>query len=317
MRDFHGVYIPVPTPFRGERVALDGLKANFARWNATALAGYVVLGSTGEFPMLSESERDAVLVAARESIPREKAFIAGTGANSTLHTIRQTKRAAEIGADAVIVITPHYFTKGFAQPSAQIRHYLAVAEASPVPVMLYNYPLNTGINLEPDTVARIAEHPNICGIKDSSGNIPQAAHIIHLTPKSFHVLVGSAAALVPALPIGASGGILALGNIAPREFCDIYALARDGRWDEAQAIAARMMLADRGGIRALRHRRAQGGAGPAGPVRRAVPGAARHSGRRCHRRDHGEPGLGRAPLAVRTPRAMRVDIKREGMEKWL
>jgi len=246
MRDFHGVYIPVPTPFRGEQVALDGLRANFARWNATALAGYVVLGSTGEFPMLSESERDAVLVAARESIPREKACIAGTGAHSTLHTIRQTRRAAEIGADAALVITPHYFTKGFTAPSAQIRHYLAVAEASPIPVLLYNYPANTGINLEPDTVARIAEHPNVCGMKDSSGNIPQAAHVIHLTPKSFHVMVGSAAALVPALPIGASGGILALANIAPREFCEIYALAREGRWDEAQALAARMMLADRG-----------------------------------------------------------------------
>jgi 4-hydroxy-2-oxoglutarate aldolase len=196
--------------------------------------------------MLSESERDAVLVAARESIPREKACIAGTGAHSTLHTIRQTRRAAEIGADAALVITPHYFTKGFTAPSVQIRHYLAVAEASPIPVLLYNYPANTGINLEPDTVARIAEHPNVCGMKDSSGNIPQAAHVIHLTPKSFHVMVGSAAALVPSLPIGASGGILALANIAPREFCEIYALARNGRWDEAQALAARMMLADRG-----------------------------------------------------------------------
>src|SRR5439155_1645224 len=125
-RDFHGVYVPVPTPFRGDQVATDRLKANLAKWNATDLAGYVVLGSTGEFPMLSEAERDAVLVAAREAIPRGKAFLAGTGANSTLHTIRQTKRAAEIGADAAIVITPHYFTKGFAQAGAQVRHYVAV-----------------------------------------------------------------------------------------------------------------------------------------------------------------------------------------------
>ncbi len=246
MRDFHGVYVPVPTPFRGEDVAVDRLKANFAKWNATDLAGYVVLGSTGEFPMLSEAERDTVLGAAREAIPRNKVFLAGTGANSTLHTIRQTKRAAAIGADAAIVITPHYFTKAFAQPAAQVRHYLAVAEASPIPVMLYNFPLNTGINLEPETVARIAEHPNVCGIKDSSGNMPQAAHTIHLTPKSFHVLVGSAAALLPALPIGASGGILALANIAARELCEVYALAREGRWEEAKALAARMMLADRG-----------------------------------------------------------------------
>jgi len=226
MREFDGVFIPVPTPYKGEAVAADRLKANLERWNEVGLGGYVILGSTGEFPMLSEAERDAVLVAARESIPREKAFIAGTGSNATLLTIRQTKRAAEFGADAAIVITPHYFTKAFSQPAAQVRHYLAVADASPIPVMLYNFPLNTGINLEPDTVARIAEHPNVCGIRDSSGNIPQAAQFIHLTPKSFHVLVGAAAALLPALTIGSAGGILALAAIAAREFVDVHALAR-------------------------------------------------------------------------------------------
>jgi len=195
--------------------------------------------------MLSEAERERVLVAAREAIPKDKAFLAGTGTNSTLHTIRQTKRAAELGADAAIVITPHYFTKGFSQGAAQIRHYLAVADASPIPIMIYNFPLNTGINLEADTVAKIAQHPNVCGIKDSSGNIPQAAQIIDQTPKTFHVLVGSASALLPSLAIGSSGGILALALICAREFCDVYALAKGGRWDEAREIAARMMLADR------------------------------------------------------------------------
>jgi len=143
------------------------------------------------------------------------------------------------------VITPHYFTKGFSQGAAQIRHYLAVADASPIPIMIYNFPLNTGINLEADTVAKIAQHPNVCGIKDSSGNIPQAAQIIDQTPKTFHVLVGSASALLPSLAIGSSGGILALALICAREFCDVYALAKGGRWDEAREIAARMMLADR------------------------------------------------------------------------
>jgi 4-hydroxy-2-oxoglutarate aldolase len=243
---FEGVFIPVTTPFRGDDVAPDRLAANLRRWNATALAGYVVLGSTGEFPMLSEAERDRLLVAAREAIPRDKLCIAGTGTNSTLHTIRQTKRAAEIGADAALVITPHYFTRGFGQPDAQIRHYLAVAEASPIPVMLYNFPLNTGVNLEADTVARIAAHPNVCGIKDSSGNIPQCAQIIDQTPKSFHVLVGAASALLPSLAIGSSGAIVALGNIAAREWCEVYALATAGRWPEAREIAARLMPADRG-----------------------------------------------------------------------
>ncbi|MGH7308163.1 MAG: dihydrodipicolinate synthase family protein [Candidatus Rokuibacteriota bacterium] len=245
MPSFDGVFIPVTTPFRGDDVAADRLAANLRSWNATALAGYVVLGSTGEFPMLSEAERDQVLTAAREAIPRDKRFIAGTGTNSTLHTIKQSKRAAELGADAVIVITPHYFTRPFGRPEAQVRHYLAVAEASPVPVMIYNFPLNTGINVEAETVAKIAAHPNVCGIKDSSGNIPQCAQILDQTPKSFSVLVGAASALLPGLAIGASGGILALANISAREWCDVYALARAGRWDEAREIAARMMPADR------------------------------------------------------------------------
>jgi len=246
VRSLEGVSIPVPTPFRGEDVVPERLAANIQRWNTTALTGYVVLGSTGEFPMLSEAERDRVLVAAREAIPRDKAFIAGTGTNSTLHTVRQTRRAAEIGADAAIVITPHYFTKGFGQPAAQVRHYIAVADASPIPIVVYNFPANTGLNLDAETVAKIALHPNVAGIKDSSGNIPQAAQILDQTPKTFHVLVGAAAALLPGLAIGASGGILALGVIAAREFSDVYALARAGRWDEARELAARMMPADRG-----------------------------------------------------------------------
>jgi dihydrodipicolinate synthase/N-acetylneuraminate lyase len=246
MASFEGVYIPVPTPFRGDDVVPERLADNLRRWNQTPLSGYVVLGSTGEFPMLSEGERDRVLAAAREAIPRDKKFIVGTGTNSTLHTIRQTRRAAEQGADAVIVITPHYFTKGFGQAAAQIRHYVAVAEASPIPVLIYNFPVNTGINLEAETVAKIAQHPNVCGIKDSSGNIPQAAQIIDQTPKSFHVLVGAASALLPGLAIGSAGGILALANISAREWCDVYAQARSGRWDEAREIAARLMSADRG-----------------------------------------------------------------------
>jgi len=247
VRDLEGVYLPVPTPFRGDAVAVERLKANLLRWSEVGFDGFVVLGLAGECPMLSEAEREAVLVAARAAIPREATFIAGSGHDSTLLTIRQTRRAAEIGADAVSVITPHHLAKGFATPGAQIRHYLAVAEASPIPVMLYNAPRDTGINLEPDTVARIAEHPNVCGIEDSSGDIPQAAQIVHLTPKSFRVLVGASAALLPALAIGGAGGVLALAAIAARELVEVYGLARQGRWEEAKEIAARLMRADRGG----------------------------------------------------------------------
>ncbi len=246
MASFEGVFVPLTTPFRGEEVAPERLQRNIEQWNATDLAGYVLLGSTGEFPMLNDVERDRVLAAAREVIPHGKTFIAGTGAHSTFHTVRQTRRAAELGADAAIVVTPHYFTKAFTSSAAQVHHYHAVADASPVPVLIYNDPLNTGINLDAETVATIANHPNIRGIKDSSGNIPQAAQIIDQTPKTFHVLVGSAGALLPALAIGESGGVLALALIAAREFCQVYDLVRGERWHEARELAARMMVADRG-----------------------------------------------------------------------
>jgi 4-hydroxy-2-oxoglutarate aldolase len=244
--ELDGVFIPVTTPYRGDDVATERLAGNLRAWSATDLAGFVVLGSTGEFPMLSDEERERVLAASREAIPRGKLFLAGTGADSTRHTIARTKRAAEFGADVAVVVTPHYFTKPFANQAAQVRHYHAVADGSPIPVMLYNYPANTGINLEAETVARIAAHPNVCGIKDSSGNIPQCAQIIDQTPKSFHVLVGSASALLPSLAIGSSGGVLALAQIAARAFCDVFRFARQGRWDEARGVAARMTVAERG-----------------------------------------------------------------------
>jgi len=244
--ELSGVFAPAPTPFRGDAVALDRLRDNVRRWSESPLAGVMLLSSTGEFPLLSEGERDAVLAAAREALPRHKAMLAGTGHDSTQLTIRQTRRAAEIGADVAVAITPHYFTGRFGQPAAQVRHYLAVAEASPIPVMIYHQPANTGIELEPEAVARIAEHPNVCGIVDASGHIPQLAQYVQLTPKSFHVLVGGVAALLPGLSIGASGGVLALAAIAARECCEVQALARAGRWEEAKELAARMMLVDRG-----------------------------------------------------------------------
>ena len=132
MPSLDGVFVPVTTPFRGDDVAPDRLADNLRRSSATPLAGWVVLGSTGEFPMLDAIERDRILAAAREAIPRDRCFIAGTGADSTLHTIRQTRRAAELGADVAIVITPHYFTRAFSAAAAQVRHFLAVADASPI-----------------------------------------------------------------------------------------------------------------------------------------------------------------------------------------
>jgi 4-hydroxy-2-oxoglutarate aldolase len=237
--DFQGVYPPVLTPFRGSEVAHDKLAANLARLNRFPLAGYVMLGSTGEFPLLGEGEKERVIATAREHTPGDRLLIAGTGGESTDACLRLTKRAAQLGASAVLVITPSYYKRMMAPP-ALIRHYRTIADASPVPVLLYNFPANTGINLEPDTVARLAEHPNIRGIKDSSGNVPQAAEVIRLTPKTFQVFVGSPIAFLPALVVGAAGGILAIANVAPGACCDIWRLAQAGQWAEARAIAARL-----------------------------------------------------------------------------
>jgi 4-hydroxy-2-oxoglutarate aldolase len=239
MTILQGVYPPVLTPFRGGEVAHDRLAANLVRLNAHPLAGYVVLGSTGEFPLLTEGEKERVIATAREHTPAARRLVAGTGGESTDACIRLTKRATQLGANAAIVITPSYF-KSMMKPAALIRHYRAIADVSPVPIVLYNFPANTGINLEPDTVARLAEHPNIHGIKDSSGNVPQAAETVRLTPKTFQVFVGSPIAFLPALVVGAAGGILAVANVAPAECCEVWRLAQLGQWAEARDVALRL-----------------------------------------------------------------------------
>jgi 4-hydroxy-2-oxoglutarate aldolase len=238
-KSFEGVYPPLLTPFRGDEVAYDKLAANLRHLDQYPLAGYVVLGSTGEFPLLTEGEKERTIAAARAEIPPAKLLVAGTGGESTAAAIRLSRRAADLGADAVIIITPHYY-KAAMKPPALIRHYRAVADASPVPVLLYNFPANTGVNLDPETVARLAEHANIRGIKDSSGNVPQAAEIMRLTPKTFQVLVGSPIAFLPALVLGAVGGILAIANVVPRECCDVFRLAQAGQWAEAREIVYRI-----------------------------------------------------------------------------
>jgi 4-hydroxy-2-oxoglutarate aldolase len=239
MTILQGVYPPVLTPFRNAEVAHEHLAGNLDRLNAHPLAGYVVLGSTGEFPLLTEGEKERVIATAREHTPADRRLVAGTGGESTDACIRLTKRAAHLGADAAIVITPSYF-KAAMKPATLIRHYRMVADASPLPIVLYNFPANTGINLEPDTVARLAEHPNIHGIKDSSGNVPQAAETIRLTPKTFHVFVGSPIAFLPALVVGAAGGILAVANLAPAECCEVWRLAQAGEWAQARDVAFRL-----------------------------------------------------------------------------
>ncbi len=234
MPEIRGVIPPVITPFTetGE-VSYTALVANLERWNRTALAGYLILGSNSEFVYLSEEEKIRVLAAAREHIPADKVMIAGTGCEATEPTIALSRRAAGIGADFVMVVTPAYY-KPQMRPPNLIEHYRRVADASPIPVFLYNVPQFTGVVLDPPTVARLAEHGNVVGMKDSAGNLSVFAQYLRQTPSEFVLFVGSASVFLPALCLGARGGILAVANCAPEACLTLYSLFQDGKLHEAR-----------------------------------------------------------------------------------
>ncbi len=234
-----GVLPPITTPFQAGEVALDRLKENFQKWNRTGLSGFLVLGSNGEAVYLNEKEKMEIVGAARESIPSSKTMMVGTGMESTRETIEFTNRCAQMGADCALVVTPSYF-KGSMKPQILHDHFVAVAESSKIGILLYNVTQFTGINMEPELVAKLSEHPNILGIKDSTGNIGQLSEIIHLSRKDFAVFVGSAPVFFPALCVGAVGGILAVANATPDECVRIFDLVREGKITEARDLQYRM-----------------------------------------------------------------------------
>ena len=239
--DFAGVFAPIPTPFdEQDQADTRRLRAALARWVATRLTGFIVLGSNGEAALMDDFESDRVIVAAREAIPRGRPFIVGTGRESTGAAVRAAKRAAEHGADAVLVRTPGFF-KTQMTSDAFVRHYTAVADASPVPVLLYNFTAVTGVNLLPAAVARIATHPNVVGMKESGGDIGQIADLVTSTPATFSVIAGTAGTFYPALNVGAVGGILALANVLPDACTKLFMLTKAGRHEEALAVQRRLM----------------------------------------------------------------------------
>jgi 4-hydroxy-2-oxoglutarate aldolase len=239
MMKLRGVMPPVTTPFQNGKLALDKLKKNFQKWTQTDLSGYLVLGSNGEAVYLNEKEKNKVLEVSRESIPTSKILMVGTGMESTQETIRFTNQTAKLGADCALVVTPSYF-KGSMKPQLLYDHFIAVAESSQIGILVYNVPQFTGINLEPEWVAKLSEHPNIVGVKDSSGNIGQLSEIIHLSQKGFDVFVGSAPVFFPALCVGAVGGILAVANVVPQECVQIQNIFNRGKMEEAKELQRRL-----------------------------------------------------------------------------
>lgn len=238
--DLHGIFPPITTPFINGRVAYDKLASNVEKWNRTGLKGFVVLGSNGEYVYLSEEEKRRVVESVVQSAADEMLIIAGTGCESTAETLRLTEDCAKLGAHAALVVTPQYYA-GRIGENALMTHFSELADRSPIPILLYNVPKFTHINLAADIVARLSEHPNIVGIKDSAANVIQLAEMLNRVAKGFNVMVGTAGVLFSGLTIGCAGGVCALANVAPEECVKIYDLVDAGDLHAARSLQLRMI----------------------------------------------------------------------------
>ena len=238
--DLNGIFPPITTPFIDDDVAYDKLASNVEKWGQTGLKGFVVLGSNGEYVSLSEEEKRKVVETVVQAAPNHMSIIAGTGCESTRETIRLTADCAALGAHAALVVTPHYFG-GKMTEADLVEHYTTIADNSSIPIILYNVPKFTHVNLGAGIVARLSEHPNINGIKDSTGNVIQLGEFLNRVASDFSVLVGTAGALYGGLSLGCAGGVLALSNVAPEECVRIHELVQKGDYKAAQQLQLRMI----------------------------------------------------------------------------
>ena len=235
-----GIFAPVTTPLRGDSLDLDAFARNLRHYATTPLSGVVVLGSNGEAALLADDEADALIARAREAFPTSKWLIAGTGRESTGAAVAATKRAAERGADAVMVRTPSFY-KNRMSPDALAAYYRAVADASPVPVILYNVTIFTGVNLLPETAAALSAHPNIVGIKDSGGDVAVISDLVAGCRPGFAVLAGSTTSLYPSLCVGAWGAVVGPAACAPEVCAGVQAAFGRGDHDEARRLQAALV----------------------------------------------------------------------------
>ena len=240
--DLAGTFLPVTTPFDAVTGDIDvvAFGANLRHWFQSPIRGVLVAGTTGEGVLLDEGERRALLEAAADVLPEGAVLIAGTGAESTRHTLRQSCEAAESGADVVLVSPPAFF-KGAMTPEALARHFRAVADDCPVPVLVYQVPLRMStLDLPTALIGELSRHPNIAGIKDSRGKLGLIGELVEHTSEDFQVLVGSGALLLPALETGAVGGIVGVGLMATDAAAEISVAYAAGRTAEAGRIQERI-----------------------------------------------------------------------------
>jgi len=239
--NLHGIFPPLTTPFATDgTIAPAKLRENIARYNRLGLTGYVFNGSTGESVLLRWDEIYRLWEAAKESTAPGKILIAGTGAESTAETIEHTNRAASLGFNAALVRTPHFY-KPQMKLDALSEFYLRVADAAHIPVLVYSVPIFTNLQVDAHLIARVAQHPNIVGMKDSSGDVEGVRKIIAAAPKGFQTLVGSASTVFESLEVGACGAILALANAFPELCVEIYDASRSGDSEGAHSLAQQLL----------------------------------------------------------------------------
>ena len=236
MRKVHGIFAPIATAFDASgEVDYGTFAANVKTFGATKLAGLVILGSNGEFTMLSHEEKVRLVKTARENLPQEKMVIAGTGCESFKETLELTKECAAAGAEVALVVTPNYYKRDMNEAALE-KFFTMLADASPIPVMLYNMPGNSGINIPSTLTLKLAAHPNITGIKDSGGNIVQISEVLAKAPKSFSVFAGSGSYLLPTLMLGGLGGTLAVANVVPDYCAEIQENFENGNFEKARKM---------------------------------------------------------------------------------
>ncbi len=238
--NLHGIFPPIPTPFINGNIAYDELAANIEKWSKAGLKGLVAMGSNGEYIYLSAEEKRKFVEKVVEITPDHMLVIAGTGCESTQETIELTRDCAARGVHAALVVTPHYYG-GRMNEAAMHAYFTAVADQTPIPILLYNVPKFTHINMTAGLVAQLSRHPNIIGIKDSTGNVIQLGEIANHVDAGFNLLVGTAGALFGALTLGCVGGVLALANVAPQICVRIYQLVQEGKFEAAKKLQLKMI----------------------------------------------------------------------------
>lgn len=239
-----GCFPPIPTPFDiNGRVDHDHLAANLEQWQKTPLKGFAVLGSNGESVLLKTEEKMETWRTAGKAIGSDRLFIAGTGCQSTSETLELTEKAAAAGAHAAMIVTPHYY-KPRMDHVALCTHYTFLADRSPIPIILYNVPGFTGVDLEAPTIIELAAHPNIIGLKESSGNVVKMGRVVYAAGDHFQVLAGSGSFLLPALSLGAVGGVMALAAVAPHALHEIMENFAAGALNKAREIQLRLIAAN-------------------------------------------------------------------------